>query len=46
MSDPVETGRCTGDRATEVLTLLYPSSASVTPSPAPARADGGPVRDV
>jgi cation diffusion facilitator CzcD-associated flavoprotein CzcO len=29
-----------------VLTLLYVRSAKLAPSPAPARADGGVVRDV
>lgn len=29
-----------------VLTLLYLRSAKLAPSPAPARADGGVVRDV
>jgi hypothetical protein len=31
---------------TEVLTLLYLGFAKLGPSPAPARADGGVVRDV
>lgn len=31
---------------TEVLTLLYLRSARLLRSPAPARADGGVVRDV